>query len=70
MIIFLESKWIFDYTFVIDHTLMTNSTEYSYMTIKNVSNWFNGEYICSATEKIQKNTVKIIYPLMVRSKFF
>lgn len=58
---------------VIDVILINNKTALSYrsyLMIKNITNAFDGEYLCMVPEIYEKNSATILYSVLVQSKYF
>jgi len=58
---------------VIDVILTNNKTALSYrsyLMIKNITNTFDGEYLCMVPESFEKNSATILYSVLVQSKYF
>jgi len=58
---------------VIDVILINNKTTLSYrsyLMIKNITNAFDGEYLCMVPEMYEKNLATILYSVLVQSKYF
>jgi len=67
-------KILLYYIIYFTDVLLTNnktSLSYrSYLMIKNITNIFDGEYLCTVPESYEKNTATILYSVLVRGKFF
>lgn len=48
----------------------TRFSYYSDLTIRNITNKFDGEYVCLISESNKQNIVKQSYSLKVESKYF
>jgi len=58
---------------VIDIILTNNKTALSYrsyLMIKNITNKFDGEYLCMVPEMYEENSATILYSVLVQSKYF
>jgi len=59
--------------FVVDVLITNNKTALSYrsyLMIKNITNIFDGEYLCMVPELYEKNSVTKLYSVLVRGKYF
>lgn len=64
------SYYIIYFTDVFLTNNKTSLSYRSYLMIKNITNIFDGEYLCMVPESYGKNTATILYSVLVRGKFF
>lgn len=65
--------YIIHYTFIIELFITNKITRFSYrsnLTIRNITNKYDGEYVCIIFKSNKQNVVKKSYSLTVKSKYF